>query len=424
MYTLLYNVDQEDAMETILALFNQFQEYSKVNPVISGIVGLWGVSVFTFFMRNVPLKVYTWILDRFKATITVDNYRDNVFQTYLNWIDSNLTPSILNRDFVTSSLYPADITLGYTQSVYWYKKFIPILVSRSEEKTLDNAIKEKLHITVIWPTKSILKSIHAQILDNVIKAENNHSKTHLRLWQLDTYEWVSGKTGFRKRDMSNVVIDKSTKIEVISHIERFKAEKEVATKVGIPHYTGILLYGPPGTGKTSLIKAIATYFGADIYNLNLTQVKEDNITVAFSMEGSSRRSSAQDEPYKILAIEDIDAFGANMSREDQDSTRLSLSSILNAMDGMSAVENRIMIATTNNIEALDAALTRKGRFDLVIELGYTTNEMLEEYGRLYEPDFKLPIGFQIKDKVPMCDVQYKFFKNRDRLNEIVMEFAK
>lgn len=56
-------------------------------------------------------------------------------------------------------------------------------------------------------------------------------------------------------------------------------------------------------------------------------------------------------------------------KEDQltDVNTLSLSGLLNALDGVAASEGRILFATTNHLERLDPALSRPGRMDVWIE---------------------------------------------------------
>jgi len=50
-----------------------------------------------------------------------------------------------------------------------------------------------------------------------------------------------------------------------------------------------------------------------------------------------------------------------------DSPKISLSGLLNALDGVGAQEGRLLFATTNRYETLDAALRRPGRMDVHIE---------------------------------------------------------
>ena len=49
------------------------------------------------------------------------------------------------------------------------------------------------------------------------------------------------------------------------------------------------------------------------------------------------------------------------------SSKVSLSGLLNALDGIGAQEGRILFATTNKYSSLDAALCRPGRMDIHIE---------------------------------------------------------
>ena len=59
---------------------------------------------------------------------------------------------------------------------------------------------------------------------------------------------------------------------------------------------------------------------------------------------------------------------ANGPATPQDrSSRVSLSGLLNALDGVGAQEGRLLFATTNRYEALDPALRRPGRMDVHVE---------------------------------------------------------
>ena len=53
-------------------------------------------------------------------------------------------------------------------------------------------------------------------------------------------------------------------------------------------------------------------------------------------------------------------------------TPLSLSGLLNAMDGVSSSDGRLLFMTTNYAERLDAALIRPGRVDYKCYVGHAT----------------------------------------------------
>lgn len=66
--------------------------------------------------------------------------------------------------------------------------------------------------------------------------------------------------------------------------------------------------------------------------------------------------------------------------------RVSLSGLLNALDGIGAQEGRVLFATTNKYSSLDPALCRPGRMDLHIEFQLASRFQAEElFKRFYAP---------------------------------------
>ncbi|KAK3403558.1 BCS1 N terminal-domain-containing protein [Sordaria brevicollis] len=66
---------------------------------------------------------------------------------------------------------------------------------------------------------------------------------------------------------------------------------------------------------------------------------------------------------------------------------ISLSGLLNAIDGVASHEGRVLIMTTNKPEKLDEALLRPGRVDLQIAFLNATQEQVRElFERMYEAD--------------------------------------
>ncbi len=73
----------------------------------------------------------------------------------------------------------------------------------------------------------------------------------------------------------------------------------------------------------------------------------------------------------LLLIEDVDCVFKD-SRSTTGDTGVTLSGLLNALDGVSSREGRVLFLTTNHPERLDPALVRPGRVDRKIELGHAT----------------------------------------------------
>ncbi|KAJ3670830.1 hypothetical protein LUZ60_008256 [Juncus effusus] len=166
-----------------------------------------------------------------------------------------------------------------------------------------------------------------------------------------------------------LAMDSDLKTSLMEDLSRFVKRKDYYKRIGKAWKRGYLLYGPPGTGKSSLIAAMANYLKFDVYDLELTEVRW-NSSLRRLLIGMSNRS--------ILVIEDIDCTidfqrGENESTSGDDD-KITLSGLLNFVDGLwsTSGEERIIIFTTNYKERLDPALTRPGRMDMHIHMGYCT----------------------------------------------------
>ncbi|KAK4394338.1 AAA-ATPase [Sesamum angolense] len=165
-------------------------------------------------------------------------------------------------------------------------------------------------------------------------------------------------------------INDSEKEAIIDDLDRFVRRKDYYRKVGKAWKRGYLLYGPPGTGKSSLVAAMANYLRFDVYDLELT---------SFHNNQELRRILHCTTSKSIIVIEDIDCSSRTDDWEKEysgssDNTKLTLSGLLNFIDGLWSVcgDERIIIFTTNHKDRLDPALLRPGRMDMHIHMGYCT----------------------------------------------------
>lgn len=216
------------------------------------------------------------------------------------------------------------------------------------------------------------------------------------------------------RPMETVVLDHDQKARILSDINEYlhPATPRWYSNRGIPYRRGYLFHGPPGTGKTSLSFSISGIFGLDIYCISLLEptLTEEDLGLLFS--NLPRRC--------VVLLEDIDTAG--LVRRDERNTKeaaeasvghaeigaeiakafksvhesnektknnqgISLSGLLNAIDGVASHEGRVLVMTTNFPEKLDEALIRPGRVDMKVEFTMATRSQIRElFIRMYSSD--------------------------------------
>ena len=162
---------------------------------------------------------------------------------------------------------------------------------------------------------------------------------------------------------------------------------------------GVLLVGPPGTGKTLLARAVAGEAGVPFFSISGSDFVEMFVGV-----GASRVRDLFDQAKKnspaIVFIDEIDAVGRQRGTGlggGHDEREQTLNQLLVEMDGFGANEGVIVIAATNRSDILDPALTRPGRFDRQIMVGYPDVKGREEIlkvhsrGKPLAPDVSLQV---------------------------------
>jgi hypothetical protein len=182
-----------------------------------------------------------------------------------------------------------------------------------------------------------------------------------------------------------LAMDPVQKEEIIDDLEAFMDGKQYYSDVGKAWKRGYLLYGPPGTGKSTLISAMANKLKYDVYDLDLTSVKNNSELRKLFIETKGR---------SIIVIEDIDAIEVDLAGNRKvadkksgsssccdhlpldpnkdDGSKVTLSGLLSFVDGLWSASGgeRVIVFTTNRVDMLDQALTRRGRMDMHIEMSY------------------------------------------------------
>lgn len=188
--------------------------------------------------------------------------------------------------------------------------------------------------------------------------ERDRSNLHIRVIEGEDLPYTKDNT------WEDLFLPEEIKNEVKGLVENFLASQEFYLKNRIPWKRGILLYGKPGNGKTSIIRTIMS-----MYNFK-------PVTIAPGVNDEAVREAftyAEEQSPALLYFEDLDSLLEK---------NVDISSFLNLMDGISAKNGLLVVATANDIKKLKSNITdRPSRFDRKFEIPLPNQEMAYIYLR-------------------------------------------
>ena len=158
------------------------------------------------------------------------------------------------------------------------------------------------------------------------------------------------------------------KLELTEMIE-FLRSPERFRLLGARIPRGVMLYGPPGTGKTMLARAVASEAGVPFHYASGSEFVEKFVGVG-ARRVRELFAGARKLGRGVIFIDEFDAIGRSRgganSHEEREQT---LNQLLVELDGFSTTDEIVVIAATNRLDILDAAVLRPGRFNRKIHVG-------------------------------------------------------
>ncbi|TFK73736.1 P-loop containing nucleoside triphosphate hydrolase protein [Pluteus cervinus] len=290
-----------------------------------------------------------------------------------------------------------------THTIYYHGHWLRITRSK---RYPDYGHGASLKISVVARNNDILKKLVLEAKKDYEKDAEHRVHIYLADPTYGCWRWNGAR---QKRPMSSIVLQPGVKEMLLADCKDFLNSEEWYAERGIPFRRGYLLHGVPGSGKTSLIHSLAGELGLDIYVVSLSAKGMSDNTLTTLMGNVPTRC--------ILLLEDLDAaFTRSVNRDEKstgaptstssskdssdsssssstssssepksDGSTLSLSGLLNSLDGVAAAEGRLLFATTNHIERLDPALSRPGRMDVWINFTHATKWQAEGIFKCFFP---------------------------------------
>jgi SpoVK/Ycf46/Vps4 family AAA+-type ATPase len=156
--------------------------------------------------------------------------------------------------------------------------------------------------------------------------------------------------------------------EIQELIEWPLLNKDFFRKFNIFPIRGILFHGPPGTGKTLLAHVIAGELRLPLFCLDSFKMP-----TSYYNENEKKLKNifnlAKNAAPSIILIDEIDIIIGARQNVGKEFEKKIIGQLLITMDKINKIENKpvLVIASTNQIDFIDPALRRPGRFDRELE---------------------------------------------------------
>jgi mitochondrial chaperone BCS1 len=358
---------------------NQFASGGLLLMVVGGL-GVW--------LRAIPLKVWEWFVEQITMIVTVKD-DDPAFVWVKEWFLEQQFLKRVRRVDLDTTLRAERVALIPAPGLHWFwygGRPFEVWFVRSENTRERTARRvESLTFRTVGRSQAFLK----RFVDDVVRC--HLKRLGMKSWLYTYNDGWDYCEGYAPRLLESVVLQPGEKEHLLQDVAKFRNSKQRYSSLGVPYHRGYLLHGPPGTGKTSLVSALAAHFGLSVYCLNLAEFNDRSLM----------RAVNQIPPNSVLLFEDIDCMKsvqtrasstANevpaVDRKEKESSAannaVTLSGLLNVLDGFFAPTGVLFMMTTNRIEALDPALLRPGRIDYRLYLGKASDlQKMELYRRFF-----------------------------------------
>jgi chaperone BCS1 len=362
------------------------------NEFASGGLLLMIIGALSVWLRAVPEKIWHWIVSQTTMIVTVKD-DDAAFVWVKEWFLEQGFLKRIRRVDLDTTLRNERIAMIPSPGKHWFwfsGRPFEAWFSRSENTHERTGRRiESLTFRTVGRNRASLQHFVDDVVQCHIRRQGVQS--YLYLYN-DGWDCVQG---YWPRVLDSVVLEPGEKEHLLHDMAQFRRSKRRYQHLGVPYHRGYLFYGPPGTGKTSLVSALAAHFGLSIFTVNLSDFSDRSLMIAVNQVPAD----------SVLLFEDIDCMKGSQSRGGADKgagqngsamasakekasiqSGITLSGLLNVLDGFHAPTGVLFVMTTNHVEKLDPALLRPGRIDYKLFLGKASDHQKMELFRRFFPE--------------------------------------
>lgn len=384
------------------------------NPFFSAGAGLYFLTFAGAAARSFSVMLQSLMRRRFVVSMEVTS-QDESYAWMVRWLAQNPAFHVQQMTVTTrnTTIYSNDESsheclyapCANVRHWFWYNGR-PMMLQRRrvETQAMGSDVLETLQLSTVGLTATIMQDI----LEDARRFTSMRNSDHTVLYQNAGGRWVRQEPR-RRRPLHSVVLEGNTSEEILNDVQLFLRSSQYYEDLGVPYRRGYLLHGPPGCGKSSYVMALAGELRLSICPLSLSSRGLSDEALVGLLNTAPLRS--------IVLLEDIDrAFSAD--------SHITMSGLLNALDGVAAQEGRLVFMTTNHVERLDDALIRPGRCDVKLEIGMLTPTQAQQLFCKFFPTADKGLQVQFAEQIPprvlsVAQIQSHLFLHRDSAAEAV-----
>lgn len=360
------------------------------NQFLSGGLVLMVLGAIAAYARGLPSAIWRHLERTF--CIIIDIREEDLLKWTCRWMSLQnygencrrlLAEAVHDDDRLEfhSSAWPRVIFSPGIGFHFFFYKGRPFIVHRNindEVKQGDNfAPLQTLEIIMLGRSRSVVEALFDEI-----REVNRRLATGQRIALADAY----GRWRFSERSapraIDSVVLPNEMASNILGDLSKFLSSEDEYRRLNIPYRIGFMFHGPPGNGKSSIVAALCSHFSLPLY---VAHLREKSLS-----DGGFAGLVAELPHRAALLIEDADCMIATRDGKDEtesvDKSALTLSGVLNAIDGPVATEGRVLFITTNRPQKLDEAMLRPGRIDRIYEFAPPTVEQAHKLHKRFFPN--------------------------------------